>query len=178
MLQVFGFERIGVVVGDIYFQDPRPTPGEEGPEQGVRVEVRFLDRGELKGTIYSATPIAVDRPIWRVDLLESVDNPGTFDRTHHHPRFHEWNPTRRHFVPELSAEPLGWLRARLEDLPSVLEEARVDLADVDPADVEGVRDAAPDIVAAVERQLEGVRAGRLGQPPAELVDGLARSGWL
>lgn len=178
MLQVFGFETIGVVVGDIYFQDPRPTPGEEGPEQGVRVEVRHLGRGELQGTIYSATPIAVDRPIWRVDLLESVDNPGTFDRTHHHPRFHGWNPTRRHFVPELSADPLGWLRSRLEDLGSVLEEARVDAADVDPRDVEAMRESAPDIIGAAERQLAGVRAGRLGQPPAELVDGLARSGWL
>ena len=178
MLQVFGFETIGVVVGDIYFQDPRPSPGEEGPEQGVRVELRFLDRGELQGTIYSATPIAVDRPIWRIDLLESVDNPGTFDRTHHHPRFHGWNPTRRHFVPELSADPLGWLQAQLEDLPSVLEDARVDLADVDPRDIDAVKEAAPDIVAAAERQLAGVRAGRLGQPPAELVDGLARSGWL
>ena len=49
MLQVFGFEKIGVVVGDIYFQDPRPSPGEEGTEQGVRVEVRHLDRGDLKG---------------------------------------------------------------------------------------------------------------------------------
>lgn len=178
MLQVFGFETIGVVVGDIYFQDPRPTPGEEGPEQGVRVEVRFLGRGELQGSIYSATPIAVDRPIWRIDLLESVESPGTFDRTHHHPRFHGWNPTRRHFVPELSEDPLGWLRSRLEDLGAVLDEARVDLAEIDPADIDAVREAAPDIVAAAERQLEGVRAGRLGRPPTELVDGLARSGWL
>lgn len=178
MLQVFGFERIGVVVGDIYFQDPRPSPGEEGPEQGVRVEVRYLDRGDPKGSIYSATPIAVDRPIWRVDLLESVEQPGTFDRTHHHPRFHGWNPTKRHFVPDLSSDPLGWLRSRLEDLPSVLAEAQVEAGDVDPKDVEGVREAAGDIVAAVERQLEGVRAGRLGQAPEELTDGLARSGWL
>lgn len=178
MLQVFGFETIGVVVGDIYFQDPRPTPGEEGPEQGVRVEVRFLGRGELQGSIYSATPIAVDRPIWRIDLLESVDHPGTFDRTHHHPRFHGWNPTRRHFVPELTENPLGWLQSRLEDLGGVLDEARVDLAEIDPADIDAVREAAPDIVAATERQLVGVRAGRLGRPPAELVDGLARSGWL
>lgn len=178
MLQVFGFERIGVVVGDLYFLDPRPTPGEEGAEQGVRLEVRFLDRGELKGSIYSAQPIAVDRPIWRIDLLESVDAPGTFDRTHHHPRFHGWNPTKRHFVPELTADPLGWLQGRLEDLPGVLAEAQVDAGDVDPRDVEGVREAAPDIVAAVGRMLEGVRSGRLGQPPAEGADDMARAGWL
>ena len=178
MLQVFGFEKLGVVVGDIYFLDPRPTPGEEGAEQGVRLEVRFLDRGELKGSIYSAQPIAVDRPVWRIDLLESVENPGTFDRTHHHPRFHGWNPTKRHFVPELTAEPLVWLRQRLEDLPSVLEEAQVTVDEVDQRDIEGIRQAAPDIVAAVERMLDGVRGGSLGQPPEEGADDMARAGWL
>jgi hypothetical protein len=178
MLQVFGFERIGVVIGDIYFIDPRPSPGEEGPEQGVRLEVRFLDRGELKGSIYSAQPIAVDRPIWRIDLLESVDSPNTFDRTHHHPRFHGWNPTKRHFVPELTADPLGWLEARLTDLQSVLDEAKLEPGEVDAADVDAVRDAAPDIVAAVARMLDGVRAGRLGQPPAEGAEDMARAGWL
>jgi hypothetical protein len=178
MLQVFGFERIGVVVGDLYFLDPRPTPGEEGAEQGVRVEVRFLEQGELKGSIYSAQPIAVDRPIWRVDLLESVANPGTFDRTHHHPRFHGWNPTRRHFVPELTADPLGWLKQRLTDLPSVLSEAGIEDGEVDPADVEGVRDAVPEIIGVVERLLDGVRAGRLGQPPREGALDQARAGWL
>ena len=178
MLQVFGFEKLGVVVGDLYFLDPRPTPGEEGAEQGVRLEVRFLDRGELKGSIYSAQPIAVDRPVWRIDLLESVDNPGTFDRTHHHPRFHGWNPTKRHFVPELTADPLAWLQRRLEDLPSVLDEAQVDRADVDERDITGIREAAPDIVAAVRRMLDGVRVGTLGQPPAEGADDIARAGWL
>ena len=178
MLQVFGFERIGVVIGDIYFIDPRPSPGEEGPEQGVRLEVRFLDRGELKGSIYSAQPIAVDRPIWRIDLLESVDSPNTFDRTHHHPRFHGWNPTKRHFVPELTADPLGWLEARLTDLQSVLDEAKLEPGEVDAADVAAVKEAAPDIVAAVARMLDGVRAGRLGQPPAEGAEDMARAGWL
>ena len=178
MLQVFGFEKLGVVVGDLYFLDPRPTPGEEGAEQGVRLEVRFLDRGELKGSIYSAQPIAVDRPVWRIDLLESVDNPGSYDRTHHHPRFHGWNPTKRHFVPELTADPLAWLQQRLEDLPSVLDEAQVDRGDVDERDVAGIRDAAPDIVGAVRRMLDGVRAGSLGQPPAEGAEDMARAGWL
>jgi hypothetical protein len=178
MLQVFGFERIGVVVGDIYFIDPRPNAGEEGAEQGVRLEVRFLERGELRGSIYSAQPIAVDRPIWRIDLLESVESPGTFDRTHHHPRFHGWNPTRRHFVPELTADPLGWLKDRLTDLPAVLAEAQITDDEVDPRDIEGVRDAAADIVAAVERMLDGVRAGRLGQAPPDGSEDMARAGWL
>jgi hypothetical protein len=181
MLQVFGFERIGVVVSDLYFVDPRPSPGEEGPEHGVRLELRFLERGELKGSIYSARPITVDRPIWRADLLESYESNGTYDRTHHHPRFHGWNPTRRHFVEDLTADPLGWLQAKLEDLPALLEEASIPADEVDPADVTGVRDAAPHIVDVVRRMLEDVRAGRLGRAPSASTDGeveMARESWL
>ena len=42
MLQVFGFSRTGIVAGDIYHLDPRPGPGQEGAERGVRLEVRLL----------------------------------------------------------------------------------------------------------------------------------------
>jgi hypothetical protein len=75
MLQVFGFDRIGVVLGDIYFIDPAPANGQEGPERGVRLEVRMLEPGELSGSIYSARPISIAEPIWRADLLESADGP-------------------------------------------------------------------------------------------------------
>lgn len=178
MLYAFGFERLGVVVSDLYFVNPRPTPGEEGPEQGVRLELRLLERGELHGSIYSAQPIGVARPIWRVDLLESVEASGSFDRTHHHPRFRGWEPGRRHFVPELSADPLGWLGARLGDLPTVLAEAEVDPGELDPRDEEALRKALPEILAAVDKLLAGVRAGELGQPPADGVLESARAGWL
>ena len=83
-------------MGDLYFVDPNPGQGQEGPEHGVRVELRVLGRGELKGSIYSAQPIEVGAPVWRADLLESVAGcPGSFDRTHYHPRFTGWNPNRR-----------------------------------------------------------------------------------
>ena len=42
MLYAFGFDEVGVVVGDLYIVDPDPLPGQAGPEQGVRVEVRVL----------------------------------------------------------------------------------------------------------------------------------------
>jgi len=71
MLYAFGFERIGVLVGDLYFVDPRPGQGLQGPERGVRLELRLLERGALKGSIYSAQPIEVGQPVWRADLLES-----------------------------------------------------------------------------------------------------------
>jgi hypothetical protein len=173
MLYAFGFERVGVVVGDLYFVDPHPTKGQGGPEHGVRLELRVLDRGELKGTIYSATPIEVGRPIWRVDLLESVDGkPGSFDRTHHHPLFSDWNPNKRVFVRELSADPLGWLKGKLEDLPGILAEADFKPDTAGPDDAADLREAAPEIVDATRRLLDKVRAGQLGNPPrAESAEG-------
>ena len=51
MLYAFGFERVGVLVGDLYHLDPRPARGQEGAERGVRVELRVLERGPLKGSI-------------------------------------------------------------------------------------------------------------------------------
>lgn len=177
MLYAFGFERIGVVASDLYFLDPNPMPGQEGAEQGVRVELRVLERGELRGSIYSATPIAVDRPVWRADLLESVEHPGTLDRAHHHPRFRGWEPGRRHFVEALSADPVGWVASRLTDLDGLLDEAGVDRSEVGATDARDVRAAVPEISAAVERLLDGVRRGELARPPEALADA-ARVSWL
>jgi hypothetical protein len=178
MLYVFGFESIGVVVSDLYFVDPDPGPGQEGAERGVRLEVRMLDRGELRGSIYSAQPISVGRPIWRGDLLESVAGvPGSHDRTHHHPRFRGWEPGHREFVEELSGDPIGWVGARLADLDQLLADAGVGTAAVDPRDGASLRDAVPEIMESVRRLLERVWAGEAARPPAgELAS--ARIGWL
>jgi hypothetical protein len=185
MLQAFVLERVGVVLGDIYFLDPNPYPGQEGPEHGVRLEVRVFDRGELKGTIYSAMPIEAGRPIWRLDLLESVDGkPGSFNRTHHHPTFtDEWNPSPRVFDRGLSADPLGWLGRQLEDLPAILDRAGVPQDVADPSDAGSLRELAPAIVNAAGLMLDKVRAGQLGLAPSdqdsasEDPDGI-RNGWL
>lgn len=178
MLQAFVFERVGVVVGDLYFVDPDPRPGQEGPEHGVRLELRVFDRGELKGTIYSATPIEVGLPIWRVDLLESVDGkPGSFDRTHHHQKFTGWDPGPRVFLRELSADPLGWLAGQLANLPTVLERAGVPTDVADPSDAGSLRDIAPAIVGVTGMMLDKVRTGELGVAPAGDTDSI-RAGWL
>jgi hypothetical protein len=188
MLQAFGFERVGVVVGDIYFVDPDPHPGQEGAEHGVRLELRMFDRGALKGTIYSATPIGVGQPIWRVDLLEAVDGePGSFNRTHHHPHFTpSWDPGRRVYLKELSADPLGWLEGQLEDLPAILDRAGVPQDVADPSDAASLRDMAPVIVGVTKMMLDKVQAGELGLAPADnTADNTAddtadviRTGWL
>ena len=179
MLQAFVFERVGIVVGDLYFLDPNPHPGQEGAEHGVRLELRVFDRGDLKGTIYSAMPIEVGRPIWRVDLLESVDGkPGSFNRTHHHPKFNGWDPTSREFLRELSSDPLGWLAGQLADLPAVLERAGVPPEVADPSDAASLRDVAPAIVGVTSMMLDKVRAGELGLPPADDAVDSIRNGWL
>jgi len=190
MLYAFGFERVGVVVGDLYFVDPRPAKGQEGAEHGVRLELRILRRGPLQGSIYSAQPIEVGQPVWRADLLESVAGPpGSFDRTHHHPAFTGWEPGRRVFVAELSADPLGWLGARLADLDGLLAAAGFAAEVAGPGDAASLRAAAPEIVDTTRRLLERVRSGELGHPPRDSVSAGAtppgapdavsiRAGWL
>ncbi len=166
MLYAFGFERVGVLVGDLYFVDPRPAKGQEGAEHGVRLELRILGRGALKGSIYSAQPIEVGQPVWRADLLESVAGPpGSFDRTHHHPAFNDWEPGRRVFVRELSADPIGWLGAKLADLDGLLASASFPADAVGPDDAESLRGVAPEIVDVTRRLLAKVRSGELGNPP-------------
>jgi hypothetical protein len=188
VLYVFGFEQVGVVVGDLYFVDPKPAKGQEGAEHGVRLELRLLGRSPLKGTAYSAQPIEVGEPIWRADLLESVaGRPGSFDRTHHHPAFTGWDPGRRVFVRELSADPLRWLGSKLADLDGLLVAGGFAADTAGPDDARDLRDAAPEIVDATARLLGKVRSGELGNPPADGpaegagADGvpvLVRSGWL
>ena len=179
MLYAFGFERVGVVVSDLYFVNPRPLPGQEGAERGVRLELRVLEREPLKGSIYSAQPIVVGQPIWRVDLLESVDSePGSLDRAHHHPAFDGWEPGKRFFVPELTAAPLEWMADRLVDLDALLAQARMEADVAGPGDAAALRAAVPEIVDAVRRLLAQVAAGELGRLDGDRELVSARIGWL
>ncbi|HYK69663.1 MAG TPA: hypothetical protein VEV45_17085 [Streptosporangiaceae bacterium] len=179
MLQLFGFDRIGVVIGDLYFLDPVQKKGQEGAEHGVRLEVRMLEPGELKGSIYSARPISIDAPVWRADLLETVDGPpGSLNRAHHHPRMSDWEPRGRTFDEELNADPVGWVGKQLSDLEGLLERAGVEVDDALAADADSLRGAVPDVQRAVTFMLEQVKTGRLGTAPAgEELTG-ARISWL
>jgi hypothetical protein len=179
LLYAFGFERIGVLVSDLYFVDPRPGPGQEGAERGVRLELRMLGQGELKGSIYSARPIEVGQPVWRADLLESVSGPpGSLDRAHHHPRFDGWNPGRRVFDENLSATPVEWVREQLSDLGALLERAGVSDGDSFAADVASVRGCVPEITAVVQRLLDRIKAGELATAPAGGEQDSVRISWL
>jgi hypothetical protein len=178
MLYAFGFDRIGVVASDLHFLDPNPGEGQDGAEQGVRLEVRLFERGERHGSIYSAQPIAIGRPIWRADLLESVANPRSLDRAHHHPRCHGWEPGRRYFVEEMSADPIGWVGQRLSDLDGLLEEVGLTPDEVGGSDAAELLTAVPEILAAVRRLLDRARTGGSGQPLEGPTSQGLRVGWL
>ena len=179
MLYAYGFERVGVLVSDLYFVDPKPGPGQEGAERGVRLELRLLEPGELKGSIYSARPIEVTRPVWRVDLLEEASGPpGSLNRAHHHPRFNGWEPGRRVFDPELSADPVGWVGKQLSDLAALLDGAGVEADGSFDADAENLRGRMPEITETVRSLLEDVKAGKLATAPAGDEPESARVSWL
>lgn len=181
MLYAWGFERVGVVAGDLYFIDPDPAPGQEGAERGVRLEVRLLERPPLTGSIYAAQPIVIDRPIWRADLLETVAGPpGSHDRTHHHPKFRGWEPGRRQFDPGMTEDPIGWLTARLQDLPGLMQGAEVDPSEAGPNDAADLAGAAANIASTVRDLLARVRSGELAKVPDEAPEPpvAARVSWL
>jgi hypothetical protein len=178
MLWTLAFDRLGVVMSDLYFVDPTIDQGSGGAERGVRLELRFFERDDLKGSVYSAVPIRIDRPIWRVDLLETAESePGSLNRAHHHPRFHDWDPGKRVFVQELSDDPVGWVRARFGQLDAVLADAGIGSQDPTSDDVESLRRAAPVVAGQLEFMLAEVAGGRAGLPPSEQADFVRRS-WL
>lgn len=178
MLWTLAFERAGVVMSDLYFVDPAIDQGDEGAERGVRIELRVFERDELRGSPYSAVPIRIDRPIWRIDLLETVESePGSLNRAHHHPRFRGWEPGRRVFVEELSADPLSWVRDRFTDIEGVLADAGVTADELGPDDVESLRRAGPMVVDQLRHLLGEVAARRAGLPPADGGE-FVRQSWL
>ena len=179
MLYAFGFDRVGVLVSDMYIVIPNPRPGQEGAERGVRLEVRLLERGELPGSIYSARPIEVARPVWRADLLEAVDGPpGSLNRAHHHPVFRGWEPGSRVFDADLAARPVAWVGEQLADLEGLLERAGVPADEATAADAKALRGCLPEILDTVGRLLERVRDGDLAASPDGESAAAARVGWL
>jgi hypothetical protein len=171
-LCAFGFDTIAVVASDLYLLDP---DADHGAEQGVRIEVRLIERDLDPGALFAAAPVTLGRPLWRADLLESVDHPGTLDRAHHHTVFEGWEPGDREFDPDMTDDPVAWVVARLSDLASVLGPGAASRGDVAPDDLTEVRGALPEIREAIDRLLSEVRARPSASHPAQAP---ARVGWL
>lgn len=159
------FDAVAVTVEDVYFLDPVQKPGNEGPERGVRVELRLLERFPHQGSVYAAQPFLVGAAIWRADFLESVAaGPGSADRMHFHPQMTDSEPGSRVFDRAIPADPVGWLGEQLGDLGGLLLGKVENPADF-AADAAALRQEVPHIAATVETVLERVRAGELAHEP-------------
>lgn len=178
MLITFGFDRLALVAADLYFQDPHRPAGQGGAEHGIRLELRRIQAEQLRGSEYSARPVFIADPVWRVDLFRSVDAAGAgLDRAHHHPTFTGWDESARAFEDELSKDPLAWLEKELQDLPAVL--ARAGVTDTaSPRDIAELRLALPRVLDTVRWLLDQALTGELAEAPATATDGLVRAGWL
>jgi hypothetical protein len=160
MLQAFCFGTLGVTLEDLYFIDPTPAPGQEGPERGVRVELRLLPPQEWRGSIYAAQRFVLDGALWRADFFESVERgPGSKDRMHHHPEMDANEPGSRVFDRSLTQDPFAWLEKRLTDLPEACRTPEHE------ASAEELLSNVPRIVEAARGMLSRVHTGELALAP-------------
>jgi hypothetical protein len=153
MQQAFVFEKMAVLVRT--WQEPM-----DPPERGARVEVRLLADEPWRGTRSAAQRVVIDQPVFRADLFDQVDGPpGNLRSAHFHPRFHGVEPCDRHWRDEIRADARGWLAAQLGDLRALLEASDVEVTDAPwiDGDAAALREAVPEIVAAVERSWDAVR---------------------
>jgi hypothetical protein len=152
MYQLFVFEQIAVVV--FPWQEP------DEPVRGTRVEVRLRAQEPHRGSESAAQRIVVDQPLFRADLFDRFDKPGpNLLGAHFHAGFDGVEPHERQWPKEVRSDPIGWLRAELGDLQSLLARAGVaaDESWVDD-DGEALRGALDAIVNAVEATWREVRA--------------------
>jgi hypothetical protein len=68
--------------------------------------------------------------------------------------------------------------ARLSDLDALLEQAGMAAVDVGTGDAEALRQAVPEILDALGRLLDRVKAGQLASVSSDEESGSARIGWL
>jgi hypothetical protein len=167
VLRVLCIDSLAVTIEDLYFVDPDPAPGQDGPERGIRVELRLTEPQPWRGSIYASQRIVVDQAVWRADFLESVGRgPGSKDRMHHHPTMTESEPGARVFDRSLTQDPMGWLEAQLSDALSLLGAAKVADLEAYRRSADALRAALPEIIGTARTTLDQVRAGRLALGPA------------
>jgi hypothetical protein len=153
MRQAFVFEKVAVLVGP--WREPM-----DPPERGARVEVRLLADEPRRGSRSAAQRVVIDQPVFRADLFDQADGPpGNLRSAHFHPRFEGVEPCDRHWPDGIRADPTGWLAAQLGDLPELLEESGVDVTAAPwlVADAAALRDAVPDVLAAVDAAWDAAR---------------------
>lgn len=156
MRVMFCFGQLAVSVEDVDFVDPARADEPDVRERGARVELRPVKAVDGNGTSIYASPTVTGGPaLCRLDFLESA--PHAADRMHWHPAMTRGEPERRTFDDALSADPIGWLRARLTDGAAFLRDAGVSDPGPYEADLAALAAGADDVVAQVERVLERAR---------------------
>jgi hypothetical protein len=158
MLHAFVFGKVAVLV----FPWREPV---DPPERGARVEVRMLADEPTRGSRSAAQRIVIDQPVFRADLFDQVGPPpGNLRSAHFHPTFDGVEPSDRHWPDAIKQNPTGWLAAELGDLPGMLERSGFGGDDTSwlDADTAALRDAVPDVVAAVEATWADVRREEAG----------------
>jgi hypothetical protein len=151
--QVWLFAHTAVTVARIDFLDPALVGRPDARERGVRIEVKPA-ASSYAGTLYSSSSNVLSPAVCRMDLLES--SPHAADRMHWHPTMPDGEPGDRTFDTAIPADPTGWVSTQLSDLPALLARGGVD-AEPMAADAEALRDAVPDIAAAVDAGLAWAR---------------------
>jgi hypothetical protein len=117
-------------------------------EHGVRLELRLLADHPRRGTESAAQRFDIDRPVWRADLFDRLDQPvGSFSAAHFHPYFDGDEPSERVFRPELTSRPFEWAQEQLADIAQVCRAGGVPEGVVS-GDVAAVRAQSGSIVAA------------------------------
>ncbi len=114
-------------------------------EHGARIELRELTPAEHRGSESAAQMLTADRPLWRADLFDRMqDEPGTFGAAHYHPGFDGTEPSDRVWDPELTADPWRWL---FDQVISEGAAANGIPWPVDPADASELPGLADEVVA-------------------------------
>ncbi len=115
-------------------------------EHGVRLELRMLESGPHRGSESAAQRLVIDRPVWRADLFDRLDQPaGSFSAAHYHPTFEGNEPSARVFAAEVNADPWGWAMRQLSDVGALCE-ANLIPTEVVRVDVDAVGRQASQIV--------------------------------
>ncbi len=117
MLQMHAFDQVALISRH-WFELDLDTGH---MEHGSRLELRQRESPPHRGTESAAQVVAVDTPVWRVDIFDRYDDrPGTYRAAHYHPQFAGVEPSPRAWDEVLTRTPWRWLLSNLRNPDSPL----------------------------------------------------------
>lgn len=125
-------------------------------EHGARIELRELPAWTHRGGESAAQVITLDRPLWRADLFDRVEDEGQgFSAAHYHPHFNGNEPCARVWDPALTADPWRWLGDQFASLGAASGHGPWPLDPVDASELPGLADQ----IVSLARQFSPHRCG-------------------